>query len=892
MERYGYFLLFVIVLAISFCNQNQISGTTDETLTGISKIYMPDGITPASFAQVSIYRSGDSSKVPIHYDTANIKGEYSIADIILNSGYYNVWAQLVDTLVAIQDSVFISPNKNFIRDDTLGKPGNISGFAALQPNETPTSIVIQALGTHIFSNVDSLGRFTLTGMAAGRYTLKAATSLPDYTPVYRSVNAFNDSTLVLPDTLCPIFNGIPVVTGMSVSHDTLHGVVKFQWHASSYPNLQDYMVYRARISDINFPDTAWGCTPDAVFYDTVFRDTGVGQFAFTDTNDYHYKYKVCIRNNSEQMGLTYKYVDVIAVSPTKVHSVLKHGVIQIKKDLDTDSASVNDTLEIISTFCNKTRPYRSITWAIDSTNQVVKTTLLDTTTVCGSDTLFCAWQSEGNHTVYIFLEDKNGSIWRDSVCITIVVDVPTVDAGKDTTITKGNALVLNGYAFDTFDSIVTYEWGIKSKHITLDYKQTTSNDTTILLEIDDDIIAYFRVTDEDGNQSTDSMNIHVRPLSVTPAIDSVFCFEAHLRWPMSTASDFKSYQIFKSTADQCALAMQPDTVLYNKSDTTVLITKLLDSTSYCFDVRVCDNTNLLSKSRAVYTTTVSAFVPKKELIKKQLNGTLGVLNNKLYVGGGEAVNDTLFLNDFIEYNPETNSWSTKEPMLSKRYGSAFCAFNNKLYAIGGFDTSNIYYATNIAEEYNPSINKWTRKTSMHKERANAATCVFNEKIYVFGGIHKNVPTIHVEEYDPTNDTWSIKNNFPEYGMWGVAATVKDDKIYLFAGKGSEKCVFEYNPYTDTWETKIQEVDSGNPHWLVRVGSIGKRIFAVYMNTNNDYNFHIREYLPNVNGWYVKTKIRKSNCSYLGNYNVCTVNNRMYIFIAMTNSELYELLLEK
>lgn len=73
------------------------------------------------------------------------------------------------------------------------------------------------------------------------------------------------------------------------------------------------------------------------------------------------------------------------------------------------------------------------------------------------------------------------------------------------------------------------------------------------------------------------------------------------------------------------------------------------------------------------------------------------VNGKIYAIGGYAESGR---EDVVEeYDPATNTWTTKTAMPTARDGLAAMTINNKIYAIGGYDSSDAYIAT--VEEYIP-----------------------------------------------------------------------------------------------------------------------------------------------------------------------------------------------
>lgn len=162
----------------------------------------------------------------------------------------------------------------------------------------------------------------------------------------------------------------------------------------------------------------------------------------------------------------------------------------------------------------------------------------------------------------------------------------------------------------------------------------------------------------------------------------------------------------------------------------------------------------------------------------------------------------------------TLSWTTKPNMPTERVGFGIAATSEgKIYVIGGLDDDsdgpiNVY---NTVEEYDPSTDIWSTKQNMPTARfwLGAATSS-NGKIYAIGGTDPygagrlNV----VEEYDPATDTWTSKTAMPTAREGMAILTASNAKIYAMGGYpenpntgGYSRIVEEYDPVTDTWATK-------------------------------------------------------------------------------------------
>jgi N-acetylneuraminic acid mutarotase len=116
-----------------------------------------------------------------------------------------------------------------------------------------------------------------------------------------------------------------------------------------------------------------------------------------------------------------------------------------------------------------------------------------------------------------------------------------------------------------------------------------------------------------------------------------------------------------------------------------------------------------------------------------------------------------------------------------------------------------------------SPNSWTSKAPMNEARSSLGVAVVNGKIYAIGGstqsgsMPNSIPstvygfkgTMGVdtnEEYDPATDTWETRTPMPTPRGW-VTASVVNSEIYLIGGEPNGTLNEVYDPATDSWITK-------------------------------------------------------------------------------------------
>ena len=174
--------------------------------------------------------------------------------------------------------------------------------------------------------------------------------------------------------------------------------------------------------------------------------------------------------------------------------------------------------------------------------------------------------------------------------------------------------------------------------------------------------------------------------------------------------------------------------------------------------------------------------PRAALTAQFINGTLYA------VGGSNSSLVPVSTNE--AYNPETNTWTTKAPMPTARHHLASAVIDGKLYALGGrilgdgvpswdikIESSNF----NRNEMYDPQTDKWTVKEPMLDKISGFGATSANDEIYVFGGANIKEYLDRVEKYNPLTDKWTYEPSMTS-GRIGFHAVTVDNKIYTVGGQ--------------------------------------------------------------------------------------------------------------
>lgn len=280
------------------CDQNDriAGGTNDETHTEAAARFLEAGGRNAAVgAVVQVVPHDSVSAVAI--GVTDDSGRPVVAG--LRDGLYTL-AVAKSGYVAFVDSVPVIAGRIVLAsDDTLGLAGSLSGVVKMQPDHDPATVVVNVLGTEIWTNVESDGGFRLDGLGAGRYRLRFLTTLHDYTTTYVVGTAVDGAASSLSDTVRMVYTGIPVVVGLSVRNDTLDGDQILSWKPVAYRSLQGYIVYRDTIDAL-----APSRTRFATVSDTFWRDTSASR-GLTVAK---WKYRVAVETMTGDTGKWFGFV--------------------------------------------------------------------------------------------------------------------------------------------------------------------------------------------------------------------------------------------------------------------------------------------------------------------------------------------------------------------------------------------------------------------------------------------------------------------------------------------------------------------------------------------------------------------------------------------------------
>ena len=211
-----------------------------------------------------------------------------------------------------------------------------------------------------------------------------------------------------------------------------------------------------------------------------------------------------------------------------------------------------------------------------------------------------------------------------------------------------------------------------------------------------------------------------------------------------------------------------------------------------------------------FDPVTNTWIQKPDLPHQLTNAVAFTIGPKAYIPTGY---DTFFncASGMLVWDTVQKSWSLKDiPQEIRRSNALGFSIEDKGYVALGYGSGygGAYGLQNDMWEFDPSDNTWTRKADFPGvPRADAACFVIGNKVYIttgYPGVTEpgdTIPTNDLWEFDPNANTWAQKATFPGGIMrCGAVGFSIDNKGYIVAGAGPIGQPF----YTDYWEFDPQQ----------------------------------------------------------------------------------------
>ena len=168
------------------------------------------------------------------------------------------------------------------------------------------------------------------------------------------------------------------------------------------------------------------------------------------------------------------------------------------------------------------------------------------------------------------------------------------------------------------------------------------------------------------------------------------------------------------------------------------------------------------------------------LVLQSYSVAIGLSDGTILITGGLNSTFTNVSGSVSLYNPETETWTEKSPLLYNRYTHALAHYGNYVYAIGGRSINGVLESW---ERYCISMNKWEKIAMLNQRRCTMPAIVYEDMyIYVFGGYEGSGRIDSIEQYDIANDIWLLlKIKFPLSVEAETATLISKNEVLILGG---------------------------------------------------------------------------------------------------------------
>ena len=240
---------------------------------------------------------------------------------------------------------------------------------------------------------------------------------------------------------------------------------------------------------------------------------------------------------------------------------------------------------------------------------------------------------------------------------------------------------------------------------------------------------------------------------------------------------------------------------------------------------------------AAFADTLNTWVTKAPMPTARFGAGAASVNGIVYVIGGDvSYYGCAFTGANEAYDPATNTWITMAPMPTPRALAAVAELNGIIYVVSGDE--GCYPGSTVVEAYDPATNTWTTKAPLPASPSGygvsgAAVGVINGILYVAGGTDSVSPDPFswLYAYDPVANTWSAKAPMPD-GRFASAGAVVNGRLYVVGGDnnlvGFATSTFVYDPTSNTWSTKAP---LSVPRIALAATAVNNHIYAIGGNAS-------------------------------------------------------------
>lgn len=172
-----------------------------------------------------------------------------------------------------------------------------------------------------------------------------------------------------------------------------------------------------------------------------------------------------------------------------------------------------------------------------------------------------------------------------------------------------------------------------------------------------------------------------------------------------------------------------------------------------------------------YDPATNKWTTKAPMPTRRGGGAAAVVDGKIYVAGGRPPGGA----DFAVYDPKADRWTRLANLPTQRNHLAADAIDGKIYVVGGrFEGGFRSQRTDAVEVFDPKTNQWSKRRPMLRPRGGVNGSAANGCFHLFGGEGNAEHPYGIypdhDYYNPVTDTWHHLEDMPiaVHGVTGMA----------------------------------------------------------------------------------------------------------------------------
>ncbi|XP_001640178.2 kelch-like protein diablo isoform X1 [Nematostella vectensis] len=134
------------------------------------------------------------------------------------------------------------------------------------------------------------------------------------------------------------------------------------------------------------------------------------------------------------------------------------------------------------------------------------------------------------------------------------------------------------------------------------------------------------------------------------------------------------------------------------------------------------------------------------------------------------------------YDPSTNTWAAKAPLLHDADEFGMAAIGKFIYVVGGHNRHGV--RTELLQRYDTCTDTWELMSPLHPARSGTCVVSHNNQLYVFGGSTNDKCLTSSMIYDQSSDSWSQVAPM-SYSRSSACGIVVSEKVFIISGHSDE-----------------------------------------------------------------------------------------------------------